>query len=71
MNAPAQPVRVGIDEQIACVLRELSFREKVYPKWVAAGKVTKAAAEAQMIAMRSVLGTLKEVKREREAANGA
>jgi hypothetical protein len=50
-----------VNEQIACVKREIAMRERVYPRWVAAGKMTKAKADHELAAMRAVLDTLIQV----------
>jgi hypothetical protein len=38
---------IGIDEQIACVEREIALRRRVYPRRVADRKMTQALAEKQ------------------------
>lgn len=55
---------VTLDEQIACVKRELSLRSRVYPRWTATGKLKPATADSEIAAMRAVLETLERVKRE-------
>jgi hypothetical protein len=45
-------------DQIACVRREIAMRERVYPKWVNAGRMKADAAEREIAAMRAVLETL-------------
>jgi hypothetical protein len=45
-------------DQIACVRREIAMRERVYPKWVNAGRMKAEAAEREIAAMRAVLKTL-------------
>jgi len=44
---------------IACVERELGFRGRVYPRWVASGKLTQSASDLEMGRMRAVLDALK------------
>jgi len=61
------PTTVTIDDQISCAERELKYREHVYPRRIEAKKMTQALADREMIRMRSVLETLKQVKAEREA----
>lgn len=53
----SQPI--SIDEQMKCVQREIRMRENVYPKWVAAGKMSPAKAESELAMMKAVLETLK------------
>jgi hypothetical protein len=55
---------VPIERQIAAVKREISMRRHVYPKWVAGGKLTQAAAEQQIADMEAVQATLERVLRE-------
>jgi hypothetical protein len=49
----------SLDEQIACVSREIALRERVlYPKWGATGRMTKQEADRELVAMKAALGTL-------------
>ena len=50
---------VSLSEQIACVIREIGFRERFYPRWVLQGKLTQAAADTELARMRAVLETLR------------
>lgn len=50
---------VPIEAQIKEVEREIAQRERVYPRWVEAGKMPKATADRQIATMRAVLATLK------------
>lgn len=54
---------VPLTSQIAEVEREIKQRERVYPRWVEAGKMPKATADRQIEVMRAVLATLKAAKR--------
>lgn len=45
-------------EQIAEVKRELAMRERVYPKFVASGRMKQPAADRQIEIMRDVLARL-------------
>jgi hypothetical protein len=51
-----------IDEQIACVERELGYRGHVYRRRVGSGQMTQAKADKEIAAMQAVLATLKRVK---------
>lgn len=51
-----------IDEQIACVRREIAMRERVYPSWVARGKMKQEKADHETAAMRAVLRTLVDLQ---------
>lgn len=59
-DMPNSPV--GLDEQIACVARELRIREKVYPNWVSAGRMKLDAAEREIATMAAVLATLEGMR---------
>lgn len=60
-HSPETQVPLGIGEQIACVRREVAMRERVYPSFVARGKMKASAAEYQLRAMRDVLATLERL----------
>jgi hypothetical protein len=49
---------VTIEEQVACVEREIKMRRRVFPRWVEAGRMTQAKADAEIAAMEAVLATL-------------
>lgn len=51
----------GIDAQIKCVEREVAMRERVYPRWVASGKMKSQVAAYELLAMQTVLQTLKGI----------
>lgn len=48
----------SIDNQIACVKREISMRKYVYPNQVARGKMTEKQASDGIATMEAVLNTL-------------
>ena len=52
--------RIGppLPEQRAAVVREIGMRKRVYPNWVASGRMKQAEADRQLAAMEAVLGTL-------------
>lgn len=54
---------MSLEDQIACVERELAFRARVYPRWVADRKLLQATADLEMERMRAVLETLKQRSR--------
>jgi hypothetical protein len=64
MKQAGAPVRAGdnvsLVDQIRCVERELRMRRKVYPSWVAQGKMRAADAARETWAMQAVLDTLRE-----------
>lgn len=43
---------VDLDELLACCRRELAFRQRCYPKWVARGTLTQAKADKELELMR-------------------
>ena len=55
-------MEVSLDDQIACVRRELSMREKCYPGFVQKGQLSKAVADVELPRMRSVLSTLIQLR---------
>ena len=56
-------VMVPIAAQIACAQREYSYRQRLYPRWVADGKLTQAEATHQLQCMYAILTTLQQVAR--------
>lgn len=53
---------VPIEAQIACVEREIKMRERVYPRWIEAKRMTQKKADEEIAAMRGVLETLRKSK---------
>lgn len=51
-----------IEQQIACLKRELAVREACYPKWVLAKKLLQAKADHELGAMKAALHTLMSIK---------
>lgn len=49
---------VSIDDQVACVRRELGFRRRVYARRVSEGKMTQISADKEITAMEAVLVTV-------------
>lgn len=50
-----------IDQQIACVAREIAMRERVYPTFVRRNKMSQEKADNEIAAMRAVLKTLEKL----------
>lgn len=48
--------------QMKEVEREIALRQRVYPRWIADGRLTQAAADRQIGVMKAVLETLKMAK---------
>lgn len=59
-DAPASPVT--LDDQIACVQREIDMRVHVYANRVRAHQMTQKTADRELAHMRAVLHTLKTLK---------
>jgi len=49
---------VPLSDQIACVEREIAMRRRVYPNWVASGRLRQAAADEELRRMEAVRDTL-------------
>jgi hypothetical protein len=58
---------VSLTAQIACVRREISMRERVYPRWVEAKRLTQRKADDEIHTMRAVLATLEAVNAKPDA----
>lgn len=52
---------VPIGEQVACIERELRYRQRVYPDWVSRGRMTWNKAREELRRMEAVLETLKHI----------
>jgi hypothetical protein len=63
------PSEFGIQAQVTCVRRELSYRRFVYPKRIAAGKMPPADAEREIACMEAVLVTLTKLLLEEQKTN--
>jgi hypothetical protein len=59
---PGEGSKVSLADQIASVQREIAMRERVYPKWVSAGRMKQVAADRELAAMRAVLATLEALR---------
>lgn len=53
--------QADLAQQIACVRRELGYRERVYARRVDAGKMTPQLAARELAHMRAVLATLEKL----------
>jgi len=52
-----------IDDQIACLRRELALRERNYPGWVDSGRMSAATSRVEIARMRAALDTLVLIRR--------
>ena len=50
---------MSLDEQIACVAREIALRTSAYPKFIASGRMKQEAADRELERMKAVIETLK------------
>jgi hypothetical protein len=48
-------------QQLACATRELAMRQKVYPKWVADGRMAQDKATHEIAAMEAIVATLQKL----------
>ena len=62
---------IGIEKQIACVEREIALRRRVYPKFIASGRMKDTTAAWEIAAMEAVLDTLKRQVHTEEAKGRA
>ena len=53
---------VTLKDQIICIEREISMRQRVYPRWVEDGRMKQAKADAEIRTMQAVLSTLKSLE---------
>ena len=56
---------ISLEDQVACVERELGYRRRVYARRVDQGSMTQAKADVEIARMEAVLATVKK------AAEGA
>lgn len=59
-------MKVGIEDQITEIKRELMMREQVYPTLISAGKLEKRVADLRQRDMAAVLRTLEFLRDNRE-----
>lgn len=57
---------ISIEQQIACVRREIGYRERVYARRISDGKMTQKLADRELAAMRAVLATLEALPKTQE-----
>lgn len=58
----------SIEEQIACVAREMQLRGKVYGRWIEQKKMTRTKAEHEFRCMQAVRNTLVGLRDAEKAA---
>jgi hypothetical protein len=52
---------VPLHEQVAAAEREVRMRQRVYPGWIAKGRMKSDAADREIAAMQAIVRTLREV----------
>lgn len=50
---------IPVTAQLAEVEREITLRRRVYPRWIATGRLSQAAADRQIAMMEAVAMTLR------------
>jgi hypothetical protein len=58
---------ISLDDQVKEVKREIAMRKRVYPRWVAQGKMDKALADKKLAIMEAALATLEDLQAKVEA----
>lgn len=53
---------ITIERQIECIRREVNMRRRVYPRWVAAGKMSQAKAAEEIEVMEAVQAHLGSIQ---------
>ena len=59
---------VTLQEMVDCINRELSFRSRVYPRWVRDGKLSQKVADMEMIRMQAIRDKLVSLQQQEKAA---
>jgi hypothetical protein len=49
---------VPLPDQLKCARRELGLRQRVYPRWVGAKRMTQFKADEELAAMTAIVKTL-------------
>jgi len=52
---------VSLEDQLACVERELAMRRQAYPRWVASDRMSPEQAGRELLCMEAVLATLQRL----------
>lgn len=50
-----------LEQQLACAKRELSMREKVYPRWIGDERMTESEATHEIECMQAIVATLQRL----------
>lgn len=57
------------EQLLACATRELGMRERIYPKWIALGKMSAEKAEHEIECMRDICKQIEKLKILKEASD--
>ena len=57
---------IPLEAQIDCAVREIYFRERVYPRWVEEGRMSRKKADGELAAMKAILDTLRALRDQKE-----
>jgi hypothetical protein len=63
--------RIPLAVQIAEIEREISLRRRVYPRWIASGRMKEHDADRHIATLEAVLATLNCLEREQKVIRGA
>lgn len=55
-------MKIGYDQQLAELDRELAMRRNVYPKWVRDGRMKEATADRQIAALEAARETVRQAR---------
>ena len=52
-------IAIPLRDQIACVIREIGMRRRVYPRWIESGRMHQEESDREIARMEAVLATLR------------
>lgn len=58
-----RPADVSLDQQLTCAKRELGMRQRIYPTWVGAKRMSQFKADDEIAAMAAIVKTLEDLCR--------
>jgi len=60
---------ITLAEQLTAARRELAMRQRVYPNWVAVGKMKQEKADHELACMAAIVETIDKVKMLNDASD--
>jgi hypothetical protein len=57
---------VPLTTQIQCAKRELKMRQRVYPRLIAGGQLTRQTTDRELAAMQAIVQTLQQLMEEKQ-----